>query len=359
MNINRLVFLTIMAMIAMIHSSCTDEDLGSDPKAMLDIFPYAGDSTTIFTLDASGSSDKEDLKEHLMVRWDWENDGTWDTEYSYELVILHRFSQRGKISVKVELIDRDGDVSQSLDSIRIFTIPIKGSMVDPRDSKVYRTVCIEDRWWMAENLQFGKWIPSDSSQTDNGTIEGYAYNDDPDNLPLGKLYSWFEAVQYDETEETQGVCPPGWHIPSNSEWKQVAPSDVPYMFLNYFYRNGGEGGLDFAYSGYYSFLYEVKGAAPIEGNFLSLNATSGFWTSTHMEVKYQTFDGKAVYQRWNLCKAILNPESDSVYAVYDLTGLFTLGDRIHLRGDKSVYDGLNTNVINTINGYYVRCIKNR
>jgi uncharacterized protein (TIGR02145 family) len=359
METRNLVLLTFLLGIFTILSGCREEFPGTIPKAVLEVFPYAGDSSTIFTLDASASTDKEDIRENLMARWDWEDDGIWDTGYTHDLIQLHRFSQRGKIHVRMEIIDRDGDVSQGIDSVRIFALPILGTMVDPRDLKIYRTVFLEDQWWMAENLQYGSRIPSDSPQTDNGIVEGYTYDDDPDNLKLGLIYSWSEAVQYDEEEEVEGVCPPGWHVPGNTEWKGVAPTDVPYMFLNYFYRKGGEGGLDLGYSGYYSFLYEAKGFAPIKHNFLSLNATSGFWTSSHMEVTYRTFDGKSVTQRWNLCKAILNPESDSVYAHYDLMGLFTLGDRIHISGDKSVYDGLNTSVINTINGYYVRCVKNR
>jgi len=35
---------------------------------------------------------------------------------------------------------------------------------------------------------------------------------------MAGLYDWNEAMQYSTTEGAQGVCPQGWHIPSDGEW---------------------------------------------------------------------------------------------------------------------------------------------
>ena len=58
-----------------------------------------------------------------------------------------------------------------------------------------------------------------SDASDNGIIEKYCYNNDTANCNIyGGLYDWNEMMQYDTIEGTQGICPPGWHLPSESEW---------------------------------------------------------------------------------------------------------------------------------------------
>jgi uncharacterized protein (TIGR02145 family) len=76
---------------------------------------------------------------------------------------------------------------------------------------------------MAENLNVGTKINSTQGgfqQTDNGTIEKYCYFNDESNCDIyGGLYEWPEAMQYVTTEGTQGICPAGWYIPTDNEWK--------------------------------------------------------------------------------------------------------------------------------------------
>jgi len=53
---------------------------------------------------------------------------------------------------------------------------------------------------------------------DTGTIEKYCYGDDEANCTTdGGFYQWDEAMQYTETEGTQGICPADWHIPTDAE----------------------------------------------------------------------------------------------------------------------------------------------
>jgi len=51
------------------------------PTALFTVTPQSGQIGTVFSFDASSSTDPEDATELLEVRWDWENDGIWDTEY--------------------------------------------------------------------------------------------------------------------------------------------------------------------------------------------------------------------------------------------------------------------------------------
>ena len=56
--------------------------------------------------------------------------------------------------------------------------------------------------------------------SDNDFIEKYCYDNEPDSCTkYGGLYQWDEMMQYTTQQGTQGICPPGWHLPTNEEWK--------------------------------------------------------------------------------------------------------------------------------------------
>jgi len=83
----------------------------------------------------------------------------------------------------------------------------------------YPTVLIENRCWMAKNLNIGIKIIDTLQMTDNGVIEKYCYEADTTNCKIyGGLYLWDEAMQYKSEEGTRGICPEGWHIPTNREF---------------------------------------------------------------------------------------------------------------------------------------------
>jgi len=91
--------------------------------------------------------------------------------------------------------------------------------IDLRDNKSYSTVQIGTQCWMAENLNVGTRIDGSGSQTNNSTIEKYCYNDNNTNCDTyGGLYQWDEMMGYVTTEGTQGICPTGWHLPTDAEW---------------------------------------------------------------------------------------------------------------------------------------------
>ena len=65
-------------------------------------------------------------------------------------------------------------------------------------------------------------INGTSNQTDNSTIEKYCYDDNTSNCDTyGGFYQWDEMMQYVTTEGTQGICPSGWHLPTDDEWKTM------------------------------------------------------------------------------------------------------------------------------------------
>ena len=96
------------------------------------------------------------------------------------------------------------------------------NLIDIRENKPYPTVQIGTQCWMASNLNYGKYISSSLIQVDNCIAEKYCYDDNSANCNnYGAHYQWDEMMQYDDTPANQGLCPPGWHVPNESDWQEL------------------------------------------------------------------------------------------------------------------------------------------
>lgn len=123
---------------------------------------------------------------------------------------------------------------------------------DTRDGEVYiaRDFGTEAGEWMLENLRY---VPTTSDFTHTGALSSYrAYcypgiDEDPYNPAnhpsavwrknLGLLYNWHAATNKQNpsyginqgegnlnagpANPIQGICPPGWHLPSDKEWNRL------------------------------------------------------------------------------------------------------------------------------------------
>ncbi|MFZ4708202.1 MAG: FISUMP domain-containing protein, partial [Bacteroidales bacterium] len=93
------------------------------------------------------------------------------------------------------------------------------NITDSRDGKIYNTVQIGTQCWLKENLNIGAMVNSTLEQANNGVIEKYCYDNAAGNCDIyGGLYEWDEMMQYITAPGIQGICPTGWHIPTNDEW---------------------------------------------------------------------------------------------------------------------------------------------
>ena len=78
------------------------------PSAVFEIDPPAGPALSDFAFDAGGSSDPNEDVWDLEVRWDWENDSVWDTDWSTEKTATHQYASEGTYDVAMEIRDSVG-----------------------------------------------------------------------------------------------------------------------------------------------------------------------------------------------------------------------------------------------------------
>jgi uncharacterized protein (TIGR02145 family) len=150
------------------------------------------------------------------------------------------------------------------------------NLTDSRDNRVYPTVQIGTQCWLAEDLNYGTEIPSAQDQRDNCVAEKY-HNPGSSIQHPASVYCWDELMCYDETSADQGLCPPGWHIPSENDWN--------ILFATYI--NSGFAGSPLKYSGYSGFNAFLSGVRHINKGWDLSGFATFFWSST------STSDSKA------------------------------------------------------------------
>ncbi|MFC2117745.1 FISUMP domain-containing protein [Bacteroidota bacterium] len=249
---------TILIILIICIFSCQKENL--QPEASFTINPKKGTPETWFYFNADGCVDDNSSPYALEVRWDFDNDGIWDTDFSQNKDILRRFEGEGYFPVKMEVKDLIGAIGSCYDTVYLWEKNTDTSfMTDPRDGRIYKTVKLEGRWWMAENLDYGRFIKyGEKVQEDDGIIEKFYLNNDSINyLKYGGIYFWDEAVGYSNELGTQGVCPPGWHIPEYYEWISVI-KDYETYFFRWYLGQGGPSSFNLFYNHEISTFQEPK-----------------------------------------------------------------------------------------------------
>ena len=93
----------------------------------------------------------------------------------------------------------------------------------------YGTVQIGGQCWMAENINIGTMLAAGTTEptTTNNTIEKWCYsNSSAQCAANGGLYNWDEAMRGSQVSGARGICPSGWHIPSDAEYNKLEKTIV-------------------------------------------------------------------------------------------------------------------------------------
>jgi uncharacterized protein (TIGR02145 family) len=182
-------------------------------------------------------------------------------------------------------INYDNTINGKLSQDNDATLTITLTFTDVRDGNVYNIVKIGTQTWFAENLRYAGNIPQVTSEQAWLAILGngnptnqpaWAYfNNDPNkNEVYGKLYNW-NAVN------TGTICPPGWHIPTDTEWTTL---------INFLGGEGVAGGKMKSVTGWGSPNVEATnesgftalpgGLRDYSGEFRSFESSGHWWSST-------------------------------------------------------------------------------
>ncbi|MCF8363787.1 MAG: hypothetical protein K9G70_14310, partial [Prolixibacteraceae bacterium] len=103
-------------------------------------------------------------------------------------------------------------VSDTIGQLASETVELVDSVYD-YDGNAYSYIKIGEQVWMQQNLRV-------THSPDGSEIEAYAYNNNETMVETyGRLYTWDVAMNASDIEGTQGLCPAGWHIPSDEEFK--------------------------------------------------------------------------------------------------------------------------------------------
>ncbi len=144
----------------------------------------------------------------------------------------------------------------------------------------YETVLIGDQCWMKENLNMGRFKASHWVFSNDGEVERYCYDNNIDNCETyGALYSWDEMMNYSSDEGAQGICPQGWHIPSESEWEELlayvggTTAATTNLRDTYYWSDGGGNNQS-------GFSARGAGILSESNSFYGLRYQTNFWSSS-------------------------------------------------------------------------------
>ena len=122
--------------------------------------------------------------------------------------------------------------SNSCDGGFCYSPPCAGLTSLSYSGQSYGLVEIGTQCWFSQNLNVGTMLASGATTPSNDSlIEKWCFNNSPASCTTyGGLYTWAEANQLATTCDTtsctpatpsQGICPAGWHIPTDAEIKTL------------------------------------------------------------------------------------------------------------------------------------------
>ena len=220
------------------------------PTADYEISTLNGNILTQFYLNAWPSHDDIDPPSLLLVRWDFEGDGNWDTGWTEEKEFYHQYNQAGEYWLTLQVIDQGDELGIIRKKVGVSEYRYEtGFIKDVRDGKYYGTVKIDNQWWMSDNLDFEiNW------KLDIPMLQIYWGWEGVVNKSFGALYQGERSVSY--TNAGKNICPNGWRPPTRNDWQELIdhlPKNEPMNSL----MVGGKTGFNAQYTGYGSFVFDI------------------------------------------------------------------------------------------------------
>ena len=168
----------------------------------------------------------------------------------------------------------------------------KDFFVDSRNGRTYKYVKIDQKIWMAENLNYktgNSWCYDDLSQN----CEKY-----------GRLYDWTSA---------NNACPAGWSLPGKEEWQTLidfagGKDNAGKRLKAKHSWSNSNGGDDFDFSA-------LPGGLRKSPRFIGIESYTGWWTSTeqeHLDVAaWYVLISRYCSEMGYVCYDIMFPDADS------------------------------------------------
>jgi hypothetical protein len=109
----KLFFVVVSTLITVGCHTSVPTDTNEPPFAFFTVSPETGTIGTMFHVDASGCTDDHDATADLRVRWDWEDDGVWNTVWTTVKTDTHLFDATGIATIRLQVKDQDGMISST------------------------------------------------------------------------------------------------------------------------------------------------------------------------------------------------------------------------------------------------------
>ena len=181
------------------------------------------------------------------------------------------------------------------------------TFTDSRDNKEYKKVKIGEQTWMAQNLNYaaaGSKCYDEGGQVWDSDLQEYKTLSSAEVAAncnkYGRLYNWATAMGIDASYnittwggsdvKRQGVCPVGWHLPSDAEWTALMNAvggestagpklKATSGWYGDEYRDGN--GTDD-----YGFSTLPGGYSVSDGNFSDAGRSGVWWSATEGDAYY-------------------------------------------------------------------------
>jgi uncharacterized protein (TIGR02145 family) len=208
------------------------------------------------------------------------------------------------------ILDRpDDNVTRTFQFARNISCP--GTPTVTYEGQVYHTIQIFSQCWLKENLNAGTLIPGTQQMGNNGVMEKYCYDNQEDSCAVyGGLYQWNEMMQYATGQGVRGICPPGWHIPSDEEWKVLEGSVDSHFGIgdpawDEWYDRGYDAGINLKSStgwpaggngsDLFGFSALPGGRRDYLGDFCFAGLNGTWWTGTNTYTSYAWYRSLSDY----------------------------------------------------------------